>query len=137
MIVHENFHSGALYNDYAILILKDPVEYAENVDIVCLADTNMNFDGSQCLASGWGKDVFGKEESAKFREEIRKERRNTLLSDTRSRSFACFLSQLRRITLKVAEVRGCTYPDYARFDRRQGGPLPSDPEEGRTPRGAP
>ncbi|KAH0950194.1 hypothetical protein HN011_004072 [Eciton burchellii] len=61
VIVHENFHSGALYNDYAILILKNPIEYAENVDIVCLPEMNANFDGSRCFATGWGKDVFGKE----------------------------------------------------------------------------
>ncbi|RLU22623.1 hypothetical protein DMN91_004901 [Ooceraea biroi] len=61
VVVHENFHSGALYNDYAILFLKNPVEYAENVDIVCLPEANAIFDGSRCFASGWGKDVFGKE----------------------------------------------------------------------------
>ncbi|XP_012220488.1 phenoloxidase-activating factor 2 isoform X2 [Linepithema humile] len=61
VIVHENFHSGALYNDYAILILKEPVEYADNVDIICLPETNAIFDESRCFASGWGKDVFGKE----------------------------------------------------------------------------
>jgi len=60
VIVHENFHSGALYNDYAILILKEPVEYAENVDIVCLPEVNTIFDESRCFASGWGKDIFGK-----------------------------------------------------------------------------
>jgi len=59
VVVHERFHSGALYNDYAILILKTPVEYAENVDIICLAEINANFDGSRCFASGWGKDIFG------------------------------------------------------------------------------
>lgn len=59
VVVHESYHSGALYNDYAILILKSPVEYAENVDIVCLPEANTNFDGSRCFASGWGKDVFG------------------------------------------------------------------------------
>ncbi|KAL6446459.1 hypothetical protein ACFW04_001195 [Cataglyphis niger] len=61
VVVHESYHSGALYNDYAILILKSPVEYAENVDIVCLPEANTNFDGSRCFASGWGKDIFGKE----------------------------------------------------------------------------
>ncbi|XP_032686403.1 phenoloxidase-activating factor 2-like isoform X2 [Odontomachus brunneus] len=61
VVVHEKFHSGALFNDYAILILKEPVEYAENVDIVCLPETGAVFDGSRCFASGWGKDVFGKE----------------------------------------------------------------------------
>lgn len=61
VVVHENFHSGALYNDTAILILSEPVEYAENVDVVCLPERGEVFDGSKCFASGWGKDVFGKE----------------------------------------------------------------------------
>ncbi|XP_020281678.1 serine protease 42-like isoform X2 [Pseudomyrmex gracilis] len=61
VVVHKDFHSGALYNDFAILILKDPIEYAENVDIVCLPESNAIFDTSKCIASGWGKDVYGKE----------------------------------------------------------------------------
>lgn len=60
VVVHEKFHSGALYNDLAILILKTPVDPAENVDVVCLPDEGARFDGSRCFASGWGKDVFGK-----------------------------------------------------------------------------
>ncbi|KAK2585982.1 hypothetical protein KPH14_010556 [Odynerus spinipes] len=61
IVVHERFHSGALYNDTAVLILSQPVEIAENVDVVCLPDQGAVFDGSRCFASGWGKDVFGKE----------------------------------------------------------------------------
>lgn len=60
VVVHEKFHGGALYNDFALLFLTEAVEYADNVDIVCLAETGMVFDGSRCVASGWGKDVFGK-----------------------------------------------------------------------------
>ncbi|XP_046625131.1 phenoloxidase-activating factor 2-like isoform X1 [Neodiprion virginianus] len=61
VVVHEKFHSGALYNDVALLILSEPVDIAENVDLVCLPQTNEIFDGSRCYASGWGKDIFGKE----------------------------------------------------------------------------
>lgn len=61
IVVHENFHSGTFYNDYAILILTEPVEYAANVDVICLPDTNMIFDGSRCFATGWRNDVFGKQ----------------------------------------------------------------------------
>ncbi|KAI4500249.1 hypothetical protein M0802_004666 [Mischocyttarus mexicanus] len=61
IITHEKFHSGALYNDIAVLILSQPVEIAENVDLVCLPEQNAVFDGTRCFASGWGKDVFGKE----------------------------------------------------------------------------
>lgn len=63
VVVHKAFYSGALYNNYAILILKTPVEYAENVDVVCLPEINTNFDESKCIASGWGKDLFGKREN--------------------------------------------------------------------------
>lgn len=61
VVVHEGFHSGALYNDFALLILKTPVDLAENVDVVCLPEEGDEFDGARCFASGWGKDVFGKE----------------------------------------------------------------------------
>ncbi|XP_029038151.1 phenoloxidase-activating factor 2-like isoform X1 [Osmia bicornis bicornis] len=61
VVVHEKFHSGALYNDFAILILAEPVTLAENVDIVCLPERNTVFDNARCFASGWGKDIFGKE----------------------------------------------------------------------------
>lgn len=59
IVVHEKYHSGALFYDFAILILSEPVELAENVDIVCLPDQNLIFDGSRCFASGWGKNKFG------------------------------------------------------------------------------
>ena len=61
VIVHEQFHSGTLFNDVAILILKSPLNLAENVDVVCLPDESARFDGSRCFASGWGKNVFGKQ----------------------------------------------------------------------------
>ncbi|XP_053981285.1 phenoloxidase-activating factor 2 isoform X2 [Hylaeus volcanicus] len=61
VIVHNEYYPGALFNDVAILILSEPLTYAENVDIVCLPERNAVFDGSRCFASGWGKDIFGKE----------------------------------------------------------------------------
>ncbi|XP_054009337.1 phenoloxidase-activating factor 2-like isoform X2 [Hylaeus anthracinus] len=61
VIVHNEYYPGALFNDVAILILSEPLTYAENVDIVCLPERNAVLDGSRCFASGWGKDIFGKE----------------------------------------------------------------------------
>ncbi|XP_034934878.1 uncharacterized protein [Chelonus insularis] len=61
VIVHPDFHPGALRNDFAILILSQPVELAENVDVVCLPEQNELFDNDRCFASGWGKDQFGKD----------------------------------------------------------------------------
>jgi kallikrein len=61
LIVHEKYHAGALYNDFALLLLAQPVNIIDNVDIVCLPEYNENFDFARCFASGWGKDIFGKE----------------------------------------------------------------------------
>lgn len=61
IIIHPDFHSGSLRNDFAILILNQPVQIAENVDVVCLPESDDIFDNSRCYASGWGKDIFGKE----------------------------------------------------------------------------
>lgn len=61
IVVHENYHAGALYNDIALLILKTPFDITPNVDVVCLPEQGTNVDQTHCFASGWGKDVFGKE----------------------------------------------------------------------------
>ncbi|XP_043269852.1 phenoloxidase-activating factor 2-like [Venturia canescens] len=59
IIVHEQFNPGSLFNDFAILILSQPFNFAENVDVVCLPELQDRFDFSNCVATGWGKDVFG------------------------------------------------------------------------------
>lgn len=59
VIVHEKYHAGTLYNDFAILILTEPVDFAENVDLVCLPDVTDVFDRSKCVTTGWGKDKYG------------------------------------------------------------------------------
>lgn len=61
IIVHENYNPGSLKNDFALLYLREPVVLSDNVDIVCLPQVNDIFDNSRCFASGWGKDVFGRE----------------------------------------------------------------------------
>lgn len=61
VIIHEKYNSGSLYNDIAVLILTEPVVLAENVDLICLPERNTVFDNRRCFATGWGKDVFGKE----------------------------------------------------------------------------
>jgi len=60
IIEHEHYHSGALLNDIALLILKEPMKLTDNVDVICLPSQDFNFDFSQCVASGWGKKDFSK-----------------------------------------------------------------------------
>ncbi|GBP33101.1 Phenoloxidase-activating factor 2 [Eumeta japonica] len=60
--VHKDFNSGTLYYDVAILFLKSPMTMAPNVGVVCLPPpSDQPRAGTRCLASGWGKDQFGKE----------------------------------------------------------------------------
>ena len=61
LVVHKDYYKGGLFNDIAVLFLKTPIQNAENINTVCLPPQNFNFDHSRCFASGWGKDVFGKE----------------------------------------------------------------------------
>lgn len=61
VVSHEQFNKGSLRNDIALLILDQPFDLAENIQPVCLPPKNHNFDGNKCFASGWGKNVFGKE----------------------------------------------------------------------------
>lgn len=61
VIIHERYYKGGLFNDVAILILTTPVDLVENVNTACLPPQNFLFDNSRCYASGWGKDLWGKE----------------------------------------------------------------------------
>lgn len=61
VVIHEQYYRGGLFNDVALVYLREPVELAENVHTVCLPPQNHNFDHSRCFASGWGKDLWGKE----------------------------------------------------------------------------
>lgn len=58
--MHEKYYSGALYNDIALLILEEPFDHANNIDIICLPKQGDIILDQECLASGWGKDTFGK-----------------------------------------------------------------------------
>ncbi|XP_067000979.2 phenoloxidase-activating factor 2 [Anabrus simplex] len=61
VIVHRDFAPDSLYNDVALLLLESPFTLDGNVDVVCLPPKEQVFDGSRCFATGWGKDVFGKQ----------------------------------------------------------------------------
>ncbi|XP_043269966.1 phenoloxidase-activating factor 2-like [Venturia canescens] len=59
VIIHEQFNPGSLANDFALLILAHPLNLTEAVDVVCLPKSEDRFDFTRCLATGWGKDVYG------------------------------------------------------------------------------
>ena len=59
IIRHPQYYSGAFYNDIALLILDSPFTMAANVLPVCLPQQDAVFDGSRCIATGWGVGAFG------------------------------------------------------------------------------
>lgn len=61
LVVHEDFRKGGLHNDIALLFLTTPVQIEPHINTICLPAQDAVFDHSQCSASGWGKDLFGKE----------------------------------------------------------------------------
>ncbi|XP_047518958.1 phenoloxidase-activating factor 2-like [Pieris napi] len=62
IVIHQDFNKKNLFYDIALLFLASPMEYAVNVGIVCLPPPReRTLPGTRCLASGWGKDKYGKD----------------------------------------------------------------------------
>ncbi|XP_069177246.1 phenoloxidase-activating factor 2 isoform X2 [Procambarus clarkii] len=59
--LHPDFNPKSLKYDVALLQLKQPAQLGPTVDTICLPSPFQKFDGSQCVSSGWGKDIFGQE----------------------------------------------------------------------------
>ncbi|XP_067004601.2 phenoloxidase-activating factor 2 isoform X2 [Anabrus simplex] len=60
IIMHPKFDNGALFNDIALLVVDQPFQDADNVGIVCLPELGAIFNSQRCLATGWGRDSYGK-----------------------------------------------------------------------------
>jgi plasma kallikrein len=59
--LHEHFESKNLLNDVALLFLAgEPLALTNAINTVCLPPQNYDSDNQRCLASGWGKTIFGK-----------------------------------------------------------------------------
>lgn len=59
-VIHPEYNSGNLWNDFALLFLESPYTLQSHIDTVCLPDSNTIIrEGTRCFASGWGKDKFG------------------------------------------------------------------------------
>jgi len=60
MFVHEDFYSGNLFNDIAVIRIRGFVDFEKNSHIspVCLPDRFTDFSGYRCQVTGWGKDAF-------------------------------------------------------------------------------
>ncbi|XP_054257672.1 phenoloxidase-activating factor 2-like isoform X2 [Macrosteles quadrilineatus] len=61
VVIHEQYNPRSLHNDVALLLLEKPLELDLHIRPICLPSQDESMDGRQCVVSGWGKDVFGKE----------------------------------------------------------------------------
>lgn len=59
-VVHEKYYPAALFNDIALLFLESPVDPGPEADTICLPGSQDIYETSRCIATGWGKDQFGK-----------------------------------------------------------------------------
>ncbi|CAO1429879.1 unnamed protein product [Diamesa tonsa] len=70
LVVHENFFRRTGLNNIALLFLETPIQNDKHINTICLPQPNVNFDGSRCFATGWGKHDFG--EGGKYQEILKK-----------------------------------------------------------------
>lgn len=61
IIIHPQFHEKRLNFDVAILVLSSQLNKAEHLGTICMPAQNAQMTSRQCYATGWGKDVFGRE----------------------------------------------------------------------------
>jgi secreted trypsin-like serine protease len=60
VIVHPNYDSKTLENDLALIKLKRPVPYREDIQPICLPNLDEDFTGLDGYAVGWGLTDFDK-----------------------------------------------------------------------------
>ncbi|CAH1717475.1 unnamed protein product [Chironomus riparius] len=61
VVIHENFNRPVLLNDIALLFLEEKAIMNDIVQTICLPSQDQAFDSKSCIATGWGKDKFGRE----------------------------------------------------------------------------
>ncbi|XP_076681411.1 inactive CLIP domain-containing serine protease A28 isoform X2 [Andrena cerasifolii] len=60
VLAHPQFHSAALFNDVALVLLDKPANKSVNVAPICIPQQGSIFPaGARCLGIGWGKNSFG------------------------------------------------------------------------------
>ncbi|XP_026318805.1 phenoloxidase-activating factor 2-like, partial [Hyposmocoma kahamanoa] len=58
--LHNDFKRKSLKNDYALLLLQEPVELGPHINVICMPEQDEDFSSYKgCIANGWGKDHFG------------------------------------------------------------------------------
>jgi len=62
IFIHPGFVKRNLANDFAIIVTEDYYVLNDHIDTICLPEPNdQHFNEQNCVATGWGKDEFGRE----------------------------------------------------------------------------
>ncbi|KAJ8921968.1 hypothetical protein NQ315_008605 [Exocentrus adspersus] len=61
IVSHRDFVPAGVFNDFALLVLENPLDKAEHIGTVCLPEQGQVINSRNCFVSGWGKNVFGTE----------------------------------------------------------------------------
>uniref|UniRef100_A0A2M4DPA9 Phenoloxidase-activating factor 2 n=1 Tax=Anopheles darlingi TaxID=43151 RepID=A0A2M4DPA9_ANODA len=61
IVIHPEYYKGGLHNDLALLFLDSPFYTNKIIQPVCLPPQDAKFDYQTCFATGWGKDLYGKD----------------------------------------------------------------------------
>jgi plasma kallikrein len=61
IIVHPDYAVAGLLNDIALIVLEKEVADEPHIGTVCLPTQYQEFDQTNCVSSGWGKNQYGKE----------------------------------------------------------------------------
>ncbi|KAK9878965.1 hypothetical protein WA026_003784 [Henosepilachna vigintioctopunctata] len=54
IVIHPEYYAGAAHNDIALIFLEESFKENRNLNSLCIAQNNSNYDSSKCLAAGWG-----------------------------------------------------------------------------------
>lgn len=61
VIIHHLFNPKTLANNIALVVLSEPFQLHNHINVVCLPQQSYASKSRNCFASGWGKDNFGQE----------------------------------------------------------------------------
>ena len=56
--IHPQFNDIAVHNDIAVIELTDVISPQYHINTICLPELGQTVDGSNCIATGWGKEAF-------------------------------------------------------------------------------
>uniref|UniRef100_V5G8Q1 Chymotrypsin n=1 Tax=Anoplophora glabripennis TaxID=217634 RepID=V5G8Q1_ANOGL len=114
LIVHSNYNESDISNDIGLVVLDEPVELNEYIDVIALAPSNINTDytGYNATVSGWGLTEGGQPSSVLLEANV------SVMSN----------AQCRQIYSIVIDTQLCTLGNEgeAVCDGDSGGPLTAD-----------